>query len=320
MRRALPALAAVMLLGCGGGPRTGPGAWAAGGARLAGTAAVPEGEVFGPAFAPGGAVLLAAGGRLLRFDGQTLAPIDARPIATIPRRRGPAVVLRGAGADAAIEPETAARIAVAAPAGLDCGEASFSAVAARLSRNCRIEDEDRVVVQDATTGAVIAVLAGLQTAAPVRAGAITASGNFVFWRARASGAFEEIASKVTGPLTSSRAVMSPDERALFTVPDKDWMPDDRTPAKILDPASGRVRYELPFDIERVYFSPDGGRFAAVRAGPDRAVTGVTVYRTADGAVAAALEERAVDVVAFSADGRALVLRGGGALRLYVGVP
>jgi len=332
MRTQLPCLAAaglvasVVCAACGGAPRTGadgspPPPPASGGAKLAGTAPLPAGEAFGPAFGPDGGVLLAAGDRLLRFDPRTLAPVDARPITTIPRRGAPAVVLHGAQGDAAIEPAAAARIVVAAPAGYECGAASFSAGAARLSRNCVIGgDEDRVVVQDAGTGAVIAELAEFQTAAPVRAGTITDSGNFVFWRARASGAFEEIKSKVTGPLTSSHSVMSPDERALFTVTDKSWMPDDRTPARVLDPANGQVRYTLPADIDWVYFSPDGQRFAAVHLGEDRKVTQVTIHRTADGSLAATLDERAVDVVAFAADAHALALRGGGALKLYVDVP
>jgi len=181
--------------------------------------------------------------------------------------------------------------------------------------------DERCVVQDARTGAVIAELGEFQTAAPVRSAAIIDSGRFVFWWARASGAFEEIASKVTGPMTSSHSTMSPDERALFTVADKDWMPDDRTPARVLDPRNGSTRYTLPFDVDRVYFSPDGARFAAVHLSvPERAVTALTIHRTDDGAIVGTLAEREVELVAFSPDARALVVRGVGALKLYVGIP
>jgi hypothetical protein len=330
MRTQLLSFAAVGLLGCSGAPR-GPGGRPepptqpeppGAGARLAGTAAVP-GDAVGPAFGPDGPVLLVAGGKLLRFDPRTLAAIDARPLTTSPRPGGAAVVLHGAQGDVAIEPAAAAQIVVAPPAGYGCGEAAFSAGALRLSRNCRApggDGEERVVVQDAGTGAVLAELDEFHPAGPVRAGAITESGNFVFWQSRASGAFEEIKSKVTGPTTSSHSVMSPDERALFTVSDKNWMPDDRTPAQVLDPANGHVRYTLPFDIERVYFSPDGQRFAAVHVGEDRQIRSVTVHRTADGAVTATLDERAIDVIAFSADARRLALRADGVLKLYVGLP
>lgn len=325
MRPPLLVLAASGLLGCAGAPRGGTGSTSppppATGAQLVAAAQLPAGDAYGPAFAPDGPVLLAVGDRLLRFDPRTLARQDERPLTAVPRRGGAAVVLHGAQGDAAIEPAAAARIEVAAPAGYDCAAPAFSAGALRLSRNCTAGDSDtKVVVQDASTGAVIAELAEFSPAGPVRAGAITESGNFVFWWSRASGAFEEIASKVTGPMTSSRAVMSPDERALFTVSDKNWMPDDRSPAEVLDPANGKARYTLPYDIDRVAFSPDGQRFAAVHVGEDRKVRSVTVHRTADGALVATLDERAADAIAFSADGHALALRGGGALRLYVGVP
>jgi hypothetical protein len=293
---------------------------------LAGVAQLPAGgEVFGPAFTrDGGSVQLAAGGQLLRFHPRTLAPLGARPLGKTPRLGGPAVVLRARpGSDAAVELATAAQVVVEAPPGYQCGEPAFSADASRLSRSCIIGGtEDRVIVQDARTGAVIAELAEFHTAAPVRAGAITESGRFVFWWSRASGAFEEIASKVVGPTLSSRAVMAPDERVVFTVTDKDWMPDDRTPAQVLDAGSGQVRYTLPLDIDRVYFSPDSRRFVAIHVGvgEDRKVTDVTVHRTGDGVVVARLPDREVELAAFSPDAREVVIRGGGAMRLYSGIP
>jgi hypothetical protein len=267
-------------------------------------------------------VAFAAGGQLYRFEPATLAKIEARPIKTVPRLGAAAIVLHGAqGGDAAIELADAARIVVAVPPGYDCGEASFSADAARLSRNCSTKTEEHLVlVQDARTGAVIAELRELQTAAPVRAGEITDSGNFVFWMSRASGAFEEIKSKVIGPALSSRAAMSPDESVVFTVSDKNWMPDDRTPAQVIDPKTGRTRYTLPFDIDRVHFSPDSRRFAAVHLDEDRNVTAVTLHRTDDGAVVGRLGDREVELVVFSPDAKELIVRGGGVLKLYVGIP
>lgn len=330
MRTSLLSLAAACLLACGGPPRTapapgghGPTASSSAGPTLAGKIPIAaDDEVFGPAFSPDGAsVLLAAAGRLYRYDPKTLAELDARPIATTPRLRGAAVVLRGARADdAAFEAATGAQIVVEAPPGYECEGTAFSADAARLSRNCRVGDDEMVVIQDARTGAVITQLSEFRTAAPVRAGAITDSGNFVFWWARASGGFEDIARKGTGPVLSSHSVMSPDGRAVFTVSDKDWMPDDRTPARVLDPKSWRTTYTLPFDIDRVYFSPDSRRFAAVHLGDDREVTAVTIHDTADGALVGRLGDRDVELIAFSPDARSLVVRGGGALRLYTDIP
>jgi hypothetical protein len=319
-------LSAVVGSGCGGPARVGPPPppGPPPGPRLAGTVPIPPGaDAFGPGFAlDGSSVVFVAGGQLYRFEPATLAKIDVRPLETVPKLGAAAIVLRGTQlGDAAIDLANVARIVVAVPPGYDCGEASFSADAARLSRNCSTKSEEHLVlVQDARTGAVIAELRELQTAAPVRAGEITDSGNFVFWWARASGAFEEIKSKVIGPTLSSHSMMSPDERAVFTVSDKDWMPDDRTPARVIDPKTGQTRYTLPFDIDRVFFSPDSRRFAAVHLGEDRNVTAVTLHRTDDGAEVGRLGDREVELVVFSPDGKELLVRGGGALKLYIGIP
>jgi hypothetical protein len=320
---------AVVLVGCGGPSQVGPttpqtSPQPAAGPRLAGTVPIPPGnDAFGPAFARDGAsVAFAAGGQLYRFEPATLAKIDARPIKTVPKLSGTAIVLHGVQqGDAAIDLADATRVVIAVPAGYDCGEASFSADAARLSRNCSTKDEENFVfVQDARTGATIAELRELVTAAPVRAGEITDSGNFVFWTSRASGAFEEIKSKVIGPTMSSHSAMSPDERFVFTVSDKGWMPDDRTPAQMIDPKNGQTRYTLPFDIDRVHFSPDSRRFAAVHLNEERHVTAVTLHRTDDGAVLGQLGDREVELIVFSPDAKELLVRGGGVLKLYVGIP
>lgn len=320
-------LSAVVGSACGGsahvGPAPQPPPQQAPGPRLAGTVPIPPGEpAFGPAFARDGAsVVFAAGGQVYRFEPATLAKIDARPLTTVPKLGAAAIVLHGTTAgDAAIELAEAARVVVAVPKGYDCSEAAFSADAARLSRNCSTKTEEHLVlVQDARTGAVIAELRELETAAPVRSGEITDSGNFVFWMSRASGAFEEIKSKVVGPAVSSHSAMSPDERSVFTVSDKNWMPDDRTPAQMLDPKTGRTRYTLPFDIDRVFFSPDSRRFAAVHLDEDRNVTAVTLHRTDDGAEIGRLPDREVELVVFSPDAKALVVRGGGVMKLYVDI-
>lgn len=293
------------------------------GPHLRGTVPVPNGnEAFGPAFAKDGtSVVFAAGGQLHRFDTATLAKIDSRPVTKVARLTGAALVLHGVTEDAAFDLATATRIIVDVPRGYDCSADSFSADASRVARNCVTKTEEFVLVQDTRTGAVVAKLAELQTAAPVRGGRITDSGNFVFWASRASGAFEEIKSKVTGPMMSSHSTMAPDERALFTVADKNWMPDDRTPAQMLDPKTGRAKYLLPWEYDRVFFSPDGGRFAALHVdAKDHGAFSVTIHRTDDGAVTATLSENAVMLVAFAPDAHALALRTEGEIKLYLDLP
>lgn len=292
------------------------------GAHLRGTIPIPTGDdPVGPAFAKDGtSVVFAAGGKLLRFDVATLAAIDARPVTKVARLVGTALVLHGSS-DAAFDVSTASRVVVDVPKGYDCKGDSFSADASKVARNCVTKTDECVLVQDTRTGALIAKLAEFQTAAPVRSGTITDSGNFVFWASRASGAFEEISSKVTGPVMSSHSTMAPDERALFTVTDKDWMPDDRTPARMLDPKTGHAKYTLPWDVDRVFFSPDGSRFAALHVkGDAHEVSSVTVHRTDDGAVAATLPETGVVLVAFSPDGHALVLRDATSVKLHLDLP
>lgn len=145
-----------------------------------------------------------------------------------------------------------------------CEGLAFSADGARMSASCTdAAGNDAVHVYDARTGAEIAKLDEFHTAAPIRAGAITASGNFVFWSSRASGAFEEIRSHVVGPVMSSHSEMSPTEDMLFTTPDKNWMTEDQTPARMINPKNGRTLFELGNDVTRVRFSPSGRFFAAL---------------------------------------------------------
>src|SRR5689334_17991866 len=103
MRTTLALLAALGLAACSGpsrpppgpGPTPPPDPGPTPGPTLAGTAPLPAGgDAFGPGFSrDGAAVLLATGGQLHRFDGRMLAPIDARPIATVPRLGAAAAVV-----------------------------------------------------------------------------------------------------------------------------------------------------------------------------------------------------------------------------------
>jgi hypothetical protein len=153
----------------------------------------------------------------------------------------------------------------ALPKGNECHGIAFSADLSRYSAYCQdsVKGEDAVYVYDTRNGTQqVGRFDEWHSAAPIRSGAITPSGNFIFWSARAGGSFQEIKSRVIGPMMSSMSAMSPDETMLFTTPNKQWYTEDTTPAKILDPKNGRVLYELDNDITSVVFAPKGGLFAA----------------------------------------------------------
>ncbi len=149
----------------------------------------------------------------------------------------------------------------APPKGLKCEDVAFSADTTKMSVHCYGTNADAIHLYDTRTGAELAQFDDFHTAAPIRGGYVTTSGNFIFWYARSAGAFEEIKSRVTGPLMSSHSVMSPAEDMLFTTIDKNWYTEDKTPARILDPKNGRTIYELGNDVDWAWFSQTGGLFA-----------------------------------------------------------
>ncbi len=151
------------------------------------------------------------------------------------------------------------------PHGLTCSTKAFSADASRMS--CydfagNGGQQDAVYVIDTETGTQLGVFKEFQTAAPIRSGTITESGNFIFWVARSAGAFEEIKSHVTGPMMSSHSVMAPDEHLVFTAPDRNWYVDDHSRANVIDPKNGRTVFTLPPDVDTVFFSPTSRMMAA----------------------------------------------------------
>lgn len=159
------------------------------------------------------------------------------------------------------DPSSFANHTPALPKGRECDDVAYSADGLRMSAYCRETNGDAVYVYDTRNGGELPPLTEFQTAAPVRSGSITRSGNFVFWSSRASGAFEEIKTHVTGPAMSSISVMSADETMLFTTVDKRWYTDDASPARILDPKNARVIWTLDNDVDRATLSDTGGLFA-----------------------------------------------------------
>ncbi len=192
---------------------------------------------------------------------------DGRDVSSTPHawKAGDALVVVG---DGLFDPISFEDHTPKTPKGLDCQTIGFSADGARMSAYC-FEPKtgtDAVHVYDARTSAEIAKLGEFRTAAPIRSGVITASGNFVFWTARASGAFEEIKSRVTGPVMSSHSEMSPTEDMLFTTPDKNWLTDDHTPGQMINPKNARVLFSFDKDdVTGVRFSPSGRYFAALHS-------------------------------------------------------
>jgi len=192
---------------------------------------------------------------------------DGRAVSSAPHawKPGDALVVVG---DGLFDPISFEDHTPKTPKGLDCQVIGFSADGARMSAYCfdRKAGTDAVHVYDARTSAETATLGEFRTAAPIRSGVITASGNFVFWTARANGAFEEIKSHVTGPMMSSHSEMSPTEDMLFTTPDKNWLTDDHTPGQMINPKNARVLFSFKEDdVTGVRFSPSGRFFAALHS-------------------------------------------------------
>ncbi len=219
------------------------------------------GDVRGVAFSrtPEPRVAVNVAGALAVFD-TSLHPVQLPP--HVWRPGDPLLVV---GPDA-FDSKSGVRHDVPIPKSLTCEGHAFSMDGSRMSADCQEPNGSEAThVFDVATGAQIGVFKEFQTAAPIRAGAITDSGNFIFWVARASGAFEEIKSHVTGPVMSSHSVMSPDEHALFTTMDRNWYTDDRSPGQMLDPKNGRQLFALPNDVETVVFSPSSRTFAAIHS-------------------------------------------------------
>lgn len=201
-------------------------------------------------------LLVNVGGVLYAFDAQgAVGPVASS------WKAGDAVVAVG---DDAFDPASHVAHSPPLPKTLKCSSKTFSADASRMSAHCDDTSGDTVYVYDTRTGAQIGVFKEFQTAAPIRSGSITQSGNFVFWVARSEGRFEEIKSHVTGPSMSSHSVMSPDERLLFSTVDRNYFTDERSPASMLDPKHGTVVFSLPADVDTVFFSSSehGRMFAA----------------------------------------------------------
>jgi hypothetical protein len=211
------------------------------------------------------------------------------------------------------------------PKALQCEGKTFSLDGAKMSSSCRgPQGEEITIVFDGRTGAELGVYKEFQTAAPIRAGTITQSGNFIFWVARANGAFEEIKSHVTGPMMTSHSVMSPDEGAIFTAIDKHWYSEDRSPTKVLDPHDARVLFTLPVDVDTVFFSPSGHLLAAhhsknwgdIMHTSEKDTTTLTIHKMSADVLAAVPGDDAVEA-AFSRDDAHFAARyASGTVRVY----
>ena len=276
--------------------------------------ALPRGKsVLGPSFTPDGArVGVVVDGKLVLYDAKTHDSTVGPPGGAVPPD-GPMLVI---GAHAFV-PSSGAEVLFGVGS---CSEKSFSQDGSRISAYCPTGGKDAVVVYDAHTLRTIGTFTEFQSAAPVRTGSITASGNFIFWQARASGAFEEIKSHVTGPMISSHSVMSPDERFIFTAPDRNWQTDAEATGELIDPKHGRPLMAIPGDVESGTFSPSSRMLAVFRTKrTDAALVplAVTLHATDHDGVLATLPTALVTSVAFSPDDtRLAAVTSAGALQLY----
>lgn len=277
----------------------------------------------------GARVALLKGGVLTLREGRDLAPVVGLTggMTKAPRGFGP-VLAASKGtllvvAGVAFELPSGRRLELPLPKGADCEPPFYSADGTRASANCVENGTEDVIVLDAGNASVLGRYDEFHTAAPVRAGSLTATGKFLQWRSRASGAFEEISSHVTGPEVGSQAAMSPDERYLFLAVDLDWYTDDKTPPKLVTSKDGRLVAVLPRWIRGVDFSPQGNLFLArasshtdlAREAPARAV----VYQSGTGVPLLSIDVPTADIAraAFSNDERKLaILAKDGVLRVF----
>jgi hypothetical protein len=255
------------------------------------------------------------GDHLLVNVGGTLAAWDGHgPLAGDTSSRGRLVVV---GDDAF---DLGTQLARAVPKHIGCEDKAFSLDATRMSANCRgAQGEQVVVVFDLGSGAEIGTYKELQTAAPIRAGAITQSGNFIRWVARANGAFEEIKSHVTGPMMSSH------ESLVFTTVDRQWYTDDKSPPQMLNPHDGRTLFTLMADVDTVFFSPSSKLFAARHSknwsdlmhGSQTDKTTLTLHRSTSADVVATLPgDDAVEATFSRDDAHVAARHASGAIRVY----
>ena len=154
-------------------------------ATLLGERAI-TGDVRGLAFqtAPELRIAVNVGGALQVLDS------SLRPVQLPAHAWRPGDPLLVVGPDA-FDAKGGARRDVPIPKSLTCQGRAFSADGSRMSVDCQdASGGEATHVFDVTTGAEVGVFAEFQTAAPVRSGTITQSGNFIFWASRATGALE----------------------------------------------------------------------------------------------------------------------------------
>ncbi len=270
------------------------------------------GDVFvdGPAFSPDGSrVAIVNKDKLLMFDAATLAPIAVKG-GVITKAAGPLMVV----GRYAFDPSTGARLVLALPKGSACADDDgFSMDGARMSKACN----GGTAVFDTHTGALIGMFREFQSAAPVQSGSLTASGNFVFWQARASGAFEEIKSHVTGPMMSSHTTMSPDERFLFSAPDRNWYTEAPAIGTLIDAKNGKTLLTFTGDVDGGVFSPRSQLLAVLHKTMGTEQQSVTIHSVSHAEALVKLPDRDVMTIAFSNDEtRIAVIAAARKLRVY----
>ena len=348
------AFLATVLMACGGAPvaplvvSAAPSASAPPSASVAASAPSASATVKAPAAPVAHATLVAQakvdaeavgwtsdGARIALIKGGTLALREGRDLAVVAglsggvakAPKGFAPILAASKgtilvvAGAPFELPAGRRLELPLPKG--CEDPTYAADGARASVGCMDANGEYARVLDAQNATGVGRFDEFRTAAPVRQGTITASGKFVQWRARASGAFEEISSHVTGPDLGSQAIMSEDERYLFLAMDLDWYTEDRTPPKIVTSKDGKLVATLPHWVRAVDFSPRGNLFLArtsshedlAKEAPRRS----EVYQTGTSGPILSIDVPASDVksAAFSADERKLaLLTKDGSLRVF----
>ncbi len=253
--------------------------------------------IEGPAFSVDGSrVAIAIESKPHVFDATSLAPVVLKG-GVIKKATSPLLAV----GSLAFDPSTGEVLQITPPKGFTCETTGYSKDIARVSMYCGAAGKDGTLVIDTHTGVLVGNYREFQTAAPVRTGTITASGNFVFWQSRASGAFEEVSSHVTGPTISSHATMSPDERFLFAAPDRDWLTEAPAVGDLINAKTGKTVLTFTQDVDSGVFSPSSRLIAVVHAKTPHAQQWVSVHSVDHEAPLVKLPDQDVLNVAFSFD-------------------
>lgn len=227
----------------------------------------------------------------------------ARFAEVIPEKQGVTIVVREISSGAVVisipEPK-------ADPA--DNRGVTFSEDGKRISMQ-GVSEDCAPGIWDVEKGKRIPFSTDFSTAAPVCDGSLTASGRFVYFLSRGSGAFQDIRSKKVGS-PYGRALMSPRDTFVVRFPDRNWVVDEVTPTRLLSAKNGKEIYGIDNETDQAAFSSDEQWLAT--ASP----RGIEIRTTAEKFVNARAPLKGVQALALSPNGKRLAALAEGRISVF----